>query len=368
MAGPPKYPTMRVCRRRSAIGSAMVSDRIVIEPNLAQHPLPGRQEAFPVRRRGIIDQVIAGFGQGRPVTSHQHSDHMSPFVARRTQNPSSGPESPSSTEGERSASTVAANPFSRRCCRSAEASSPGRKASTSKISRRSLSSSASGISIAANSSATSPIRVGKRSRMRNRISRCLRAGERGRRRAVLDEPRLAWRSDAAACGRSFAPHVASRNLTFSRYARYCCWTASIGYQRDIFDQSTLQIGPPLSRVQRLGPDFDLPKHIDASGGRSAAPFRNGHVCRSCGSASRDPRPAAGWQSAGCAPAAATAMPGAARAPRRAARRRRRRSTGSVRVRGATTRAAGTRSGRFPATPRPRENQRGAARLRPCSLR
>ena len=86
---------------------------------------------------------------------------------------------PVSTDGVRSASTVAANPLCTRCCCSVPASSPGREASSPKISCRSLSKSASGRSREANSSATSTIKPGKWRRIRNSISRCRRCGGRG---------------------------------------------------------------------------------------------------------------------------------------------------------------------------------------------
>ena len=193
-------PTTPVRRARKKVTSGRH------RPGLAATPALGQPESVPSPPSSIVDQVIAGFGQSRVFTSHQHSDHMRPFAARLARGGAPDQKDPESTEGEKSASTVAANPFSRRCCRSAEASSPGRKASISKISRRSLSSSASGMSSAANSSATSP---DQRRRLEQEAEQDLRAA---RDRGAAAAPGPPGQSRAAervrgGAGRGYAPSL-----------------------------------------------------------------------------------------------------------------------------------------------------------------
>ena len=100
--------------------------------------------------REIADQMSAGFAEAGPAIVPSAFRSREPTRSRTELESERRSRKPESTEGEAIASTVAANPFSVRCCRNAPASSPGRKASTSKICRRSLSSSGSGISSAAN--------------------------------------------------------------------------------------------------------------------------------------------------------------------------------------------------------------------------
>ena len=220
---------------------------------------------------------------------------------------------------------------------------PDVQCAISRIARLSLSSSGSGISIAAISSIAflDQLRPTHEHSEKNFAIDPPGRARQWRRRPVA---RRAWQRNAGApespggasrTGRTARPNWNSRSR---RNAAIFALHRAVGDQAGMCHQPALEIGASLRRIARTGAEFRLPQHL-RQGPRRARASRRRPLRPRRGSANPGLRPAAAWQNAGCGPAAAAAGRGRARAARRAGRRRRRRSTTPARARAATAPAS-----------------------------
>ncbi len=365
--GREKFSSPRVRRRPAVrVQRARRSHRVVIDPALLQRLLSGSQEAFPARRRDIVDQVIAGFGQSRSFTSHQHSDHVRPFAARIARGRSAGSESPSRPKAKE------AHPRSPQT-RSAEgvAEAPKRQAPAAEprsLKFRGEACQAPLRGCRARRIPRQPRRsaTGDWSRMRNRISRCTRSAARGGGAGPSrTKPGARHARFARGAGRGRAPGL---EKPVAHKAPILVAHGRVGDQRHVFASAAGRDrrGAPGCRSGRRRARF--PTASRDSGRAAATTCVEGLRARRGGSASPGPRPTAASANRRLWPGRSNGRARRKARARRAGRRRRRRSTAPARARAATAPAAGTRSARCRAAPPPTKTRRDAARSRPYSLR